>query len=616
MEFRVLGPLEVRDGDRSLPLAGAKQRALLALLLLEANRVVSRERLIDGLWGDDPPETAVTSIQVYISRLRKLLASGTLLTRPPGYLLDVEPENVDLFRFERLVEEARRADPEHAAGLLDEALKLWRGPALAEFVGEPFAQIEAGRLDDLRVAALEDRIDANLALGRHANLIGELEVLIAEHPHRERLRGQLMLALYRSERQAEALAAYRDARATLDELGLEPGATLQRLERQILNHDEELLGPSRPQPPAEAPPTERRRVTVLFAALATTNEADEDPERTAALFDRLHDEAAAEIEAAGGRVDKGLVGAMLATFGAPEAGQEDHATRAVSAALAMRNRLTHEFGETLLLRMGLESGDVILGRPGSAVMGTPVAAAARLVRLAEPGEVVVGERAAAATAGMFELQKRNGAYLLAGALASPRAAGPAAEVRKTVTVLFTDVVEWTRLSRELDAEPLRRIQERFFLSMRTVVERHGGIVEKFIGDAVMAVFGVPFVREDDALRAVRAAAGMRESLVTLNEELEQTYGVRLTSRIGVNSGEVIAGDSREGHRFITGEAVNVTKRLEEAAATSEILISQATYRLVRDAVVVEPVSDRVVKRGETVEALRLVEVLALVPSMS
>ncbi|TIS56678.1 BTAD domain-containing putative transcriptional regulator [Mesorhizobium sp.] len=617
MEYWVLGPLEVRDGDRSFPLAGTKQRALLALLLLNANRVVSRERLIDDLWGDEPPETAVTSVEVYVSRLRKLLPSETLLTRPAGYLLEVEPESVDLFRFERLVAEARQADPERASRLLDEALKLWRGPALAEFVGEPFAQIEYGRLDDLRIVALEDRVEANLTLGRHADLIGELEVLIAEHPHRERLRGQLMLALYRSERQADALEAYRDARTTLDKLGLEPGASLQQLERQILNHDEELDAPPRLQPvasgsaepPAALPPPERRRVTVLFAALATTNEADEDPERTAALFDRLHHEAAAEIEAAGGKVDKGLVGALLATFGM----QDDHAIRAVSAALATRNRLTHEFGETLSLRMGIETGEVIVGRPGSFVTGAPVTAAAQLVHLARPGDVVVGWRAAALAAGAFELQKRNGSYVLAGALASRRTVGPVPEVRKTVTVIFTDVVEWTRLSRELDAEPLRRIQERFFVAMRSVVERHGGIVEKFIGDAVMAVFGVPFVREDDALRGVRAAAEMRESLTTLNEDLERIYGVRLTSRIGVNSGEVIAGDPSEGHRFVTGEAVNVTKRLEEAATTGEILISDATYRLVRDAVVAEPISDREVKRGETVRARQLVEVLARVP---
>jgi DNA-binding SARP family transcriptional activator len=211
VEFRVLGPLEVRDGDQSMPLGGAKQRALLALLVLNANRVVSRERLIDAIWGDDPPETAVTTVQVYVSRLRKLLGAQTPVTRPPGYLLEVEPEQVDLLRFERLLAEARQADPEAASRLLRDALVLWRGPALAEF-SEPFAKVEAGRLEDLRLAAVEARIDADLREGRHAELVGELDALLVEHPHRERLRGQLMVALYRSGRQAEALEVYRSAR--------------------------------------------------------------------------------------------------------------------------------------------------------------------------------------------------------------------------------------------------------------------------------------------------------------------------------------------------------------------------------------------------------------------
>src|SRR5215218_4075014 len=233
MEFRVLGPLEVRDGDRSLPLAGAKQRALLAVLLVNANRVVSRDRLIDELWGEQPPETAVQSLQVYVSRLRKVLPPETLLTRPPGYLLEVAPSDVDLQRFERLLSEGHQAlaegDAEGAAQVLHDALALWRGPALAEFAFDPFAQAEIGRLEDLRLAAVEERIEADLALGRHADLIGELQALIAENPHRERLRGQLMLALYRSGRQAEALAAYQAARhALVDELGIEPSANLQR----------------------------------------------------------------------------------------------------------------------------------------------------------------------------------------------------------------------------------------------------------------------------------------------------------------------------------------------------------------------------------------------------
>jgi DNA-binding SARP family transcriptional activator/class 3 adenylate cyclase len=240
--YRLLGSMEVVGAERPLPLGGAKQRALLALLLLNANRVVSRERLIDELWDDDPPETAVTSVQVYVSRLRKLLPADTVVTRPPGYLLRVEPEAIDLVRFERLVAEAHGAEPERASRLLRDALALWRGPPLGEF-DEAFARIEGGRLEDLRLAALEERIEADLALDRRAGLIGELEALIAEHPQRERLRGQLMLALYRSGRQAEALEAYRDARAALDELGIEPGERVRELERAILTQDAALTPP-------------------------------------------------------------------------------------------------------------------------------------------------------------------------------------------------------------------------------------------------------------------------------------------------------------------------------------------------------------------------------------
>ena len=249
MEYRVLGTLEVHDDGRSLPLAGAKQRALLALLLVHANRVLSRDRLIDELWGDHPPKTAVQSLQVYVSRLRKLLPPDTLLTRPPGYLLAVAPDELDLSCFERLHAQGHEAlaagDAERAAVALHQALALWRGPALAEFAFEPFAQAEIGRLEDLRLAALEERIEADLQLGRQADLIGELEALIAANPHRERLRGQLMLALYRSGRQAEALAGYREVRQVLvDQLGVDPSHELRRLEQAILAQDPALEAPA------------------------------------------------------------------------------------------------------------------------------------------------------------------------------------------------------------------------------------------------------------------------------------------------------------------------------------------------------------------------------------
>jgi DNA-binding SARP family transcriptional activator/DNA-binding CsgD family transcriptional regulator len=241
MKYRLLGALEVQNGHGSIALGGPRQRALLGLLLVNANQVVSRDRLIDELWGEEPPPSVVQSIQVYVSRLRRLLPPDTLLTRARGYVLEVDPKDVDLSCFERLLAEGRRAlaahDPQRATEVLHDALDLWRGPPLAEFAFEPFGQAMIGRLEELRVAALEDRIEADLELGRHAGVITELEMLITENPHRERLRGQLMLALYRCDRQAEALEIYRQGRSTLDEIGIEPSAYLQQLERAILNHD-------------------------------------------------------------------------------------------------------------------------------------------------------------------------------------------------------------------------------------------------------------------------------------------------------------------------------------------------------------------------------------------
>ena len=234
MEFRILGPLEVADDGQSLPLGGARQRAVLALLLTRPNEVVSTDRLIDDLWGADPPRTAANTVQYYVSQLRKLLGADRIQTRPPGYALKVEPGELDLERFETLL---RR----RGAEALREALDLWRGPPLADLAYERFAQPEIGRLEEMRVAAQEMRIDADLELGLDSELVGELEQLIAEHPLRERFRGQLMLACYRSGRQADALAAFKDTRATMvEQLGIEPGAALQELQRAMLRQDPSL----------------------------------------------------------------------------------------------------------------------------------------------------------------------------------------------------------------------------------------------------------------------------------------------------------------------------------------------------------------------------------------
>ena len=420
MDFRILGPLEVLDDGRTLDLGGAKQRAALAVLALHANRVVAHERLIEALWDEEPPDTARKALQVYVSQLRKVLGRERLETKPRGYLLRLGPEELDVSRFELLRD----------SGKPEQALEQWRGEPLADFADQRFAEPEIARLEELRLACVEQRIELDLADGRHGELIGELEALVRLHPLREHLRAQLMLALYRSGRQAEALEAYQAARTALvDGLGIEPGPVLRELHQQILTQDPDLDLAAPQQPPRSAPQ-------------------------------------------------------------------------------------------------------------------------------------------------------------VAPARAEPPA--PTAEARKTVTVLFCDLADSTELGERLDPESLRGLMARWYGAMREPVERHGGTVEKFIGDAVMAVFGVPSVHEDDALRAVRAAVEMREALARLNEELAGEGRPQLRIRIGVNSGEVVTGD--QDTTLVTGDAVNTAKRLEEAAGPDEILIGEQTRRLVENAAVLEPLA--------------------------
>ena len=241
VEFRILGPLEVLDAGRPLSLSGAS-RALLALLLLHANEVVSSDRLIDELWGAEPPAAGSTALRVRVSQLRKALGrEDVLVTRAPGYFVRVGPGELDLHRFERLLEEAEGAEPPVAAERLRAALALWRGEPLGEFAYEPFARTAIARLEELRLVALERRIEADLTLGRHAELVGELQALVREHPLQERLRRQLMLALYRSGRQVDALEAYQEARrALVEELGIDPSPALRELEQAILRQDVSL----------------------------------------------------------------------------------------------------------------------------------------------------------------------------------------------------------------------------------------------------------------------------------------------------------------------------------------------------------------------------------------
>jgi DNA-binding SARP family transcriptional activator/class 3 adenylate cyclase len=439
IDFFLLGPLEARQRERPLRLGSIKHRMLLAKLLLHPNQVVSTEELIVAVWGEEPPPTVKQSLQNHVASLRKSLEAGngsgpprTLLTRDPGYLLRVDPERLDLHRFQRLDREGRQAlaagDPARAADLLRQALALWRGPALADVAASAdIAWPELVGVEELQVASTEARIEAELALGRHPELVAELEALVRLYPLREHLHGQLMLALYRSGRQADALAAYRAARKVLvDELGIEPSVGLQRLEQAILAQDPalDLLVPARSgqaeadggHPAAEpgaGPATdgggsvERKLVSVLFAEVdEPLGEAGErDPEDVSSMLDRHLDRVRAEIESFGGTVEHAIGGITMATFGVPQT-REDDPERAVRAALAIRDALAGGGSggvkagppedRGVELRLAVTTGEALV-TDGVRVSGDPVATCARLQQAAPPGTVLVSEATGRAT---------------------------------------------------------------------------------------------------------------------------------------------------------------------------------------------------------------------------
>jgi DNA-binding SARP family transcriptional activator/streptogramin lyase len=273
MQFRVLGSLEILGDDGPLPIGRGKRRKLLGLLLVDANQVIPADRLIDALWDGRPPPTAKSALQVLVSELRRTLASGRaemLLTEAAGYVLKVEPDELDSTRFERLLDTGRTelaaGDSYAAQKKLTAALALWRGPPLQDFAYDDFARNEIARLGELRLEAEEELVEAELALGNGAELVPKLEGLIARSPHRERIRGQMMRALYQAERQTDALSAYQDARRILvHELGVEPGPTLQRLNQAILRHDASLEPSRLSHPPRPQRETRPRRNRLLLA---------------------------------------------------------------------------------------------------------------------------------------------------------------------------------------------------------------------------------------------------------------------------------------------------------------------------------------------------------------
>lgn len=385
MEFRILGPLEIRDGERALPLGGVKRRSVVGALLLHANRVVAAEQLVDVVWGDDPPASAAGSLQNHVMRLRRELGDR-VVTRAPGYLVRVEPGELDLDRFRTLLEAARSAAPTEAVALLDEGLALWRGDPLADLADEPLA-MAASHLQELRLESLELRNDAQLALGRHAAVLPEIEALVRDHPFRERFRAQLLLALYRSGRQADALEAYASTRATfVEELGAEPGVELQELHRSILNHDASIAPP--PRSPAAEPRVARaearKTVTILLAELAVTAQ---DPETRRDELRRLQRDATIVLADHGGEPGRTSDTRVLGIFGIPAA-REDDAFRAVQAACALRSA-------GLVVRAGIATGDVITGDPAAGsprVSGPPLEEADRMLAAAPASDLLAADR--------------------------------------------------------------------------------------------------------------------------------------------------------------------------------------------------------------------------------
>ncbi|HKE99324.1 MAG TPA: BTAD domain-containing putative transcriptional regulator [Actinomycetes bacterium] len=513
MEFRLLGPLELRDGGRALPIGGLKQRALLAMLLLHANQSVPTEQLVKVLWSGQPPANPRRTLQFFVHRLRKQLADGTtgltegpLVRRGSGYMLLVEAGQLDADRFRGQLARARQAHRDgalqHAAEVLELALELWRGPALADFADAPFAQAEIARLEELRLGAVEEQMDVGLALGRHAALVGELEGLVRANPLREGFRTQHILALYRSGRQAEALEACREVRrAFVDELGIEPGADLRRLEQAILAQDPalELAGPAAP-PTAPAAGErgrsgadedggrrreERKVVTMLVAGLVMSDLDELDPER-------LDAEDVAERVAAvqrcmtervrhyGGVVLTTVSGQLLATFGAPRS-REDDPERAVRAGLDICKDVdATAVGQKA--QVGLATGEVIatltsspeavpalgdgspapLLAPGESisVAGDVVAVATALQAGALPGAVVVGTGTYRATRHAIEYRwvppvTEGGTQAWQAQGARSRTGAPVADVSPSLLVereqelaIFGDLLERLQSNRE------------------------------------------------------------------------------------------------------------------------------------------------------------------------
>jgi DNA-binding SARP family transcriptional activator len=414
MQARILGSLQLEEGGRRIPMGGARQRAVLVSLLLHANEVVPSEQLLMDVWGEDSPSSAANSLQAAVSRLRRVLPRGRLITKAPGYLLRIFPDELDVSLFHQLVSEGHEAltvgVAERAAQTLRQALSLWQGPALADFRYEPFAQAEIVRLEELHLTCLEERIEADLALGLASVLVAELRRLVSEHPVRERLRGQLMLALYRDGRQTEALEVYREFRSVLqDELGLEPSPQLRELETAILRHDSLVS----PVSAASGEPLARRPITVVCVLLlvASNSGMTLDPEAYELVNEQAVSALTAVLERYGGNLAISADERLIGVFGAASV-HEDDALRAVRASLDARRALTSDMADmlrrvdaSLTCRFGVATGEALVG--GSVPLGSPGNVSAQAVMLAdaaEPGQILIGRQTRELAAAAIETE--------------------------------------------------------------------------------------------------------------------------------------------------------------------------------------------------------------------
>jgi DNA-binding SARP family transcriptional activator/DNA-binding NarL/FixJ family response regulator len=592
IEFRILGTLAVVRDGRDVPLRGPRTRALLAALLLEPNRTVSNDRLIDALWGEAAPGSSLSALRVNVSRLRKALGDeGRVVTEATGYRLTIDPDELDTLRFKALHDEASQhladGDAVRAAETLRLALSLWRGPALADFVDDAFAVADATRLEEARLAAVEDRVEAELACGEHARLVGELESLTASHPLRERLWAARLIALYRCGRQADALRAYQSVRTLMiEELGIEPGPELRALEDAILRQDEEVL----------AAPTQGRPTSALRLMLV-----DDHPMWREAVRGFLERKNIAQVVA---EADDGRVAVEIATDVRPDVIVMDLHLPGIDGAAATREILKHvPATKILVLSSSNEEPDVVdalkAGARGYLLKTGTAAEVADAVQRVARGEAVfspslaamvldelrqehdrerpalsvrqreilrlfsqgTGYRSIADKLGVTEAAVRQE---VAAALAvlhgeePPELTHERDQGRGLCTILFVDVVRSTEAAARMGDHGWRELLGRYHGIVSDVATLHGGRALKTAGDGALATFTQPSAAIDAALAVC---------------ERVKELGIEVRSGVHMGECEVTVDD-------VHGLAVHIGARVAAKARGGEVLVSQTVRDIV------------------------------------